>query len=89
MNSHDKILLGLSCHARSKCSECPYEDMPECSSKLAADAGKMLKLALKDLNIGYGCETCAHYAFDEEDESSICADCDVDSNWQWRGAEVE
>ena len=37
MNSRDKILLGLSCHARSKCSECPYEDMPECSSKLAAD----------------------------------------------------
>ena len=49
----------------------------------------MLKLVLKDLDIGYACETCAHYAFDEEDESSICADCDVDSNWQWRGVEVE
>lgn len=45
MNSHDKILLGLSCHARSKCSECPYEDQPECSSKLAADAEKMCKPA--------------------------------------------
>lgn len=43
MNTPDKILLGLACHARSKCSACPYEDMPECSSKLAADAAEMIK----------------------------------------------
>ena len=43
MTTPDKIMLGLSCHSRSKCSECPYEDMPECSSKLAADAAVMYK----------------------------------------------
>jgi hypothetical protein len=37
------------------------------------------------------CDTCAHYAFDEEDESRACTDCDVETynNWQWRGVEVE
>ena len=43
MNSHDKIMQGLSCHASGKCSECPYEDEPDCSSQMAADAEKMIK----------------------------------------------
>ena len=36
------------------------------------------------------CAICGHYAYDEDDESRICADCNVDtySNWQWRGVEV-
>lgn len=58
MNTTDKTLLGLACHARSKCSECPYEDMPECSSKLAADAEKMLKaMAEKEPP----CTKCPYY----------------------------
>ena len=48
-------------------------------------AVKAMKYMAKDLDVGICCETCSHYAYDEEDESSICADCDVDSNWQWRG----
>lgn len=37
------------------------------------------------------CNICAHYAFDEEDESRTCADCDVEtcSNWQWCGVQKE
>lgn len=53
-------------------------------------AVKAMKYMAKDLEVGICCETCSHYAYDEEDESSICSDCDVDSNWQWRGVqEVE
>ena len=40
----------------------------------------------------FSCAICGHYAYDEDDESRICADCDVEtySNWQWRGVqEVE
>lgn len=89
MNTPDKILLALSCHASGKCSECPYEDQPECSSKLAADAGKMLKAAIKDVN--RCCATCIHY-------NSKCGKCTTNgcfqisgrnSKWQWRGVEVE
>lgn len=52
-------------------------------------AVKAMKYMAKDLGVGICCETCSHYAYDEEDESSICADCDANSNWQWRGVEVE
>lgn len=91
MNNTDKILLGLSCHARSKCSECPYEDMPECSSKLAADAEKMYKqlererdAAVSDLEVNKRCETCKHYT-----PGYFCLGCRQGSNWRWRGVEVE
>lgn len=51
--------------------------------------------AVEDLKLiisgDLSCVICGHYAYDEDDESRICADCDVDtySNWQWRGMEVE
>ena len=44
------------------------------------------------VNGDFSCAICGHYAYDEDDESRICADCDVEtySNWQWRGVrEVE
>lgn len=50
--------------------------------------------AVEDLKLivsgDFSCAICGHYAYDEDDESRICADCDVEtySNWQWRGAEV-
>ena len=95
MNTYDKTLLGLSCHARSKCSECPYEDMPECSSKLAADAEKMYKqlererdAALDDLSAHRPCDACGYY----ELQGYGCMRCRMHTErpmWKWRGVEVE
>lgn len=90
MNSHDKIMLGLSCHAKSKCSKCPYEDMPECSSKLALDAAKLLEVAMEDLENGVGCDTCMHCNADAKlPPCATCLDSYAHGNWQWRGVEVE
>ena len=85
------------------CRVCPYQPTGLCIRTLLKDALAYIQqlererdAAVEDMKlIAYSnskCETCARYAFDEEDESRVCADCDVEtySNWQWRGAqEVE
>lgn len=91
MTTTDKILLGLSCHARSDCGGCPYEDQPECSSKLAADAEKLLIAAVDDLKdrcyTGRSmCYYCKYY-YDEHFCESI--ECDDGDAFEWRGVEVE
>ena len=92
MNYHDKILLGLACHARSKCCECPYEDMPECSSKLAADAEMLLKAAVADMTelmqLAQFCRHCNHLTQDGECTFDFVANKGESWCWQWRGVEV-
>lgn len=51
MNTSDKIMQGLACHARSDCGGCPYEDQPECSSKLAADAVELIKTLSRERTV--------------------------------------
>lgn len=93
MNTPDKILLGLACHARSKCSDCPYEDMPECSSKLAADAEKFLNAAVADMTelmqLAQFCRYCKHLTQDGECAFDFVANKGEPRCWQWRGVEVE
>ena len=84
---------------------CPYwideDDLGECISRVQADAIAYIwqlererDAAVEDMKMlahsDSMCDTCAHYAFDEEDESRACTDCDVETynNWQWRRVEV-
>lgn len=90
------------CHGEH--SECPYNTGSIfCIQHTCADALAYIRqfererdAAVKDMQMivetdNCKCETCGHCAFDEEDESRICANCDVEtySNWRWRGAPVE
>lgn len=96
----EEIKKGLECcKSNPTCSLCSYYNEDDCEV-MESDALAYIQqlererdAAVRDLElIAYSnskCETCAHYAFDEEDESRACADCDVETycNWKWRGVQ--
>ena len=79
-------------------NECMFDTAADLIASLSEQLEQVTRerdAAIKDLKLiisgDLSCAICGHYAYDEDDESRICADCDVDtySNWHWRGVEVE
>ena len=84
-SGHDKSGIP-NCHSQSKIA-----DLIESLSAQIEQVTRERDAAVEDMKIIRSCRQCKTWQeyFKDNGDVSPCEDCDMYSNWQWRGVEVE